>query len=230
MSDNPAEAALNELKKWLELLKKLMAQMEAQKKALEAEQKAIGDKALAAHEKMVAKTKHDELMNELRDIKKGMQETPDGTPGKEEALKQVEEAEQKLKADDKALDQGQDLDNPDEIDNGLGEKAGQKEAQNLDTEAAGDLAPAAPALPGPGNDAGAALQQAGPALTTGGPAVAAGSPAGGINALASFGEKIANRPTRAGSVGADVMRDLQLVKDAKLGNNIGLGRGRSNSL
>lgn len=117
MSDNPAEAALNELKKWLELLKKIMAMMEEQKKALAAEQKAIGDKALAAHKEMVAKTKHDELLKEFKEIKESIKNTPDGTPGKDAALKEVANAEKQLDLDNNP---DVDVDDP-SIENSLDE-------------------------------------------------------------------------------------------------------------
>jgi|GEM_PF-1787688 len=85
MSDNPIEAAANELKKWLEQLKKIKDLLDSMEKAKIAEQKAIGDKALTAHKEMVQKAEWTELRKQQA-----------------EALKMAKESNEKLKDLEKA--------------------------------------------------------------------------------------------------------------------------------
>lgn len=225
MSDNPAEAALNELKKWLELIKKIMAEMEAQKKALAAEQKAIGEKALAAHEKMVAKTKHDELMNQLKEVKEGLKKLPQDTPGLKEAQDQTEsigqdlegegqQQEHSLDPDENDLGESNDLDTQNELDADTDNDLADDLQENLENEVSEELGQG-----GPEN----ALSQG---MPQGGNGLAAAGPGGALEAAADFGTKLATRPKRAGSVGAAVTNDLQVVKDSKMGIKFGQGLGK----
>lgn len=211
--ENPVEAAANELKKWIEQLKKIMAMMEAQAKAKVAEQKAIGDKALAAHKEMVAKTKHDELLKELKDIKEGIKNTPE-TPGKAEALQQAENLEKQaglkegatVDVDDLNEVAGPDVENalkdPDAVDvDDLNEVAGPEVENAFDGMDAGD------------NSVGDDLLPSGPQ-------------AGGRARSMSIGEKMSSKDPKPGST-LDMMRkggdELEIVKDFEKGLDNKLG-------
>ncbi|SKB05179.1 hypothetical protein SAMN02745166_04196 [Prosthecobacter debontii] len=97
MSDNPVSAAAEELKKWLEVLEKILNKMESDKLSA-AKAKLDGDR-------------FDAMLKELKGIKEGLDKAPDG-PGKDAVSKDV----------DKALDKLNDHGN--KTGHGMGQKKG----------------------------------------------------------------------------------------------------------
>jgi chromosome segregation ATPase len=81
MADNPIETLANELKKWLELLEKLLNKMESDKQAQ-------GSAKLTAE-------RHAEQMQALKDLKNEIAKHPD-SPEAKTALKKIDAATDKL--------------------------------------------------------------------------------------------------------------------------------------
>jgi hypothetical protein len=81
MSDNIASTAAEELKKWLEVLEKILSNMESDKLSA-AKAKLDGDR-------------FDSMLKELKGIKEGLDKAPDG-PGKDLVSKDIDKAVDKL--------------------------------------------------------------------------------------------------------------------------------------
>ena len=81
MPENPVETAANELKKWLEVLEKLLNKMESDKLAKDAAK--------------LSADRHNEHMEALKDLKKEISKNPD-SPAAKEALEKIDAAEKGL--------------------------------------------------------------------------------------------------------------------------------------
>jgi len=81
MPENPIETAANELKKWLEVLEKLLNKMESDKLAKDAAK--------------LSADRHNEHMEALKDLKKEISKNPD-SPAAKEALEKIDAAEKGL--------------------------------------------------------------------------------------------------------------------------------------